>query len=218
MVRKKNYFVFVQALFLTIVVFVIGLYIGASVEGSRALQINNYFTQSETTLLDVLSLNKLVDSNSISCESLINSEDALLNKVYEEGILLDQYEESGKLTNDLKDLHKKYDSLRTYLWIISTDIKNKCGEKIIPLVYLYNKSETDLIKRAEQSVWSKVLLDIKNNNSKVVLIPVAVDSNLSSLNALIKRYNITSYPAVIVNEKKVFERIPEEKEVLNYTK
>ena len=215
---KRNHFVFAQALLLTMVVFVIGFYIGASVEGSRALQINSYFTQSETTLLDVLSLNKLVGSNSVSCESLVNSEDALLNKVYEGGILLDQYEESGKLTNDLKDLHKKYDSLRTYLWITSIGIKNKCGEKIIPLVYLYNKSETDLTKRAEQNVWSKVLFDIKNNNSKVVLIPIAVDSNLSSLNVLIERYNITTSPAVIVNEKKVFESIPEEKEILNYIK
>ena len=215
---KRNHFVFAQALLLTIVVFVVGFYIGASVEGSRALQINNYFTQSETTLLDLLSLNKLVGSNSVSCESLANSEGALLNKVYEEGILLDQYEESGKLTNDLKDLHKKYDSLRTYLWITSIDIKNKCGEKIIPLVYLYNKSETDLTKRAEQNVWSKVLLDIKNNNSKVVLIPISVDSNLSSLNILIERYNITTSPAVIVDEKKVFESIPEEKEILNYLK
>jgi len=218
MVMKRNHFVFAQALLLTIVVFVVGFYIGASVEGSRALQINNYFTQSETTLLDLLSLNKLVGSNSVSCESLANSEGALLNKVYEEGILLDQYEESGKLTNDLKDLHKKYDSLRTYLWITSIDIKNKCGEKIIPLVYLYNKSETDLTKRAEQNVWSKVLLDIKNNNSKVVLIPISVDSNLSSLNILIERYNITTSPAVIVDEKKVFESIPEEKEILNYLK
>jgi len=83
------------------------------------------------------------------------------------------------------------------------------------LVYLYNHDEEDLTKRAEQNVWSKLLLEIKNENPHAVLISIARDSNLVSLNSLIEQYNITSFPAVVVDEKSVFEKITPKEEIVN---
>ena len=210
---KRNYFVFVQTLFVTIVIFLVGFYIGMSIEGNRANEMNSYYTQSEVALIDILSLNKLVNLGNVSCSVLEQSNKDLLDRVYDDARLLTQYEESGKLTNNLKDLHKKYDVLRTYLWINSVDLKKKCPSKISTIVYLYNYEETDLTKKAEQNVWSKLLLEIKNENPEVVLIPIAYDSNLISLNSLVSSYNITSFPSVIVNEKTVFSEISSKEEV-----
>ncbi|HIH52299.1 hypothetical protein J4412_00105 [Candidatus Pacearchaeota archaeon] len=210
---KRNYFVFVQTLFVTIVIFLVGFYIGMSIEGNRANEMNSYYTQSEVALIDILSLNKLVNLGNVSCSVLEQSNKDLLDRVYDDARLLTQYEESGKLTNNLKDLHKKYDVLRTYLWINSVDLKKKCPSKISTIVYLYNYEETDLTKKAEQNVWSKLLLEIKNENPEVVLIPIAYDSNLISLNSLVSSYNITSFPSVIVNEKTVFSEISSKEEI-----
>jgi len=215
---KKNYFVFVQALIITIVIFLVGFYIGLSVEGTRANEINSYYTNSEISLIDVISLNKLVNSGDISCTILIDSNKALLDRVYSEASLLTKYEESGKLTSNLKDLHKKYDVLRTYLWINSIELKSKCSSNIDTLVYLYNYEEEDLSKKAEQNVWSKILLEIKDENPEVVLIPIAYDKNLISLNSIVSSYNITSFPAVIVNEKKIFYEVPPKEEIFNLIK
>jgi len=214
---KRNYFVFIQAFLITVVVFIVGFYVGISVEGGRLNQINSYYTQSETSLVDILALNSMVKAKSVSCSELVESNKDLLNKVYEEATLLGQYEESGKLTNNLKDLHTKYDVLRTYLWINSINIRKECPKtNFSTIVYLYTHDEQDLTKRAEQNVWSKLLLEIKNGNSGVLLIPIAQDSNSTSLDALTRKYNITSYPAVIVDQNKVFTSIPERSEIEKY--
>ncbi|NCO18196.1 hypothetical protein COT60_02750 [Candidatus Pacearchaeota archaeon CG09_land_8_20_14_0_10_30_9] len=58
-----------------------------------------------------------------------------------------------------------------------------------------------------------MLLEIKNENPEVVLIPIAYDSNLISLNSLVSSYNITSFPSVIINEKTVFSEISSKEEI-----
>jgi len=58
-----------------------------------------------------------------------------------------------------------------------------------------------------------LLLEIKNENPEVVLIPIAYDSNLISLNSLVSSYNITSFPSVIINEKTVFSEISSKEEI-----
>jgi hypothetical protein len=208
--------VFVQALLVTIVIFIVGFYIGITVEGGHLNQINNYYTQSETSLIDILSLNNLINSNTVNCAELVSSDKALLDKVYTEAQLLDQYNQPSQLTNDLEYLHTKYDALRTYLWVNSINIKKECNSTNFPtIVYLYNQNEQDLTKKAEQNVWSKLLLEVKNEDPNVALIPIAVDSNLTSLDAMTSKFNITSYPAVIVNENYTFYTIPKKDEILN---
>ncbi|PJE81726.1 hypothetical protein COU58_00905 [Candidatus Pacearchaeota archaeon CG10_big_fil_rev_8_21_14_0_10_32_42] len=218
MVMKRNYFVFLQALLLTVVVFIIGFYIGMSVEAKRTVEINDYYTQSEISLVDILALNNLVGSGVVSCSELTESNKELLNRLYDEARTLIQYEDSGKLTNSLKILHKKYDILRTYLWINSIQIKEECGEKFSTIVYLYEYNQKDLVEKAKQSVWSKLLLEIKNENEDVLLIPIAMDSNLSSLNSLLRNYGIEGSLAVIVNEETIFYEIPEKKEIIDLLK
>ena len=209
--------VFFQALLVTIAVFVVGFYVGVSIESGRTTEVNNYFTQSEVSLVDILAFNNLVGSDRVSCENLVLSNKDLLDRVYGEATSLSQYEEAGKLTEGLKTLHTKYDVLRTYLWINSINIKKECPkENFSTIVYLYNHDEEDLTKKAEQAVWSRLLFEVKSENENALLIPIAHDSNLISLDYLIAPYNITDYPVVIINEKKVFYNIPQKEEVISW--
>ena len=57
--------------------------------------------------------------------------------------------------------------------------------------------------QATQNVWSKILLDIRTNNENILLLPIAADQNLTSLNLLLDSHGISSFPAVVVNNKKV---------------
>lgn len=207
MVQMK-YPVFIQALAATVVILLIGMYLGIVLEQGRAEEINNYYVESEVMLIDILSLENLIKSEKTSCDKLEETNRNLLDKVYAESLILGEYEESGRITNALEPLHKKYDSLRTHLWINAIQIKEKCGEKSNTLVYLYNHSEDNLNKKAEQNVWSKVLYEIKQDyGSEIVLIPIAVDTNLETLSALISPYEIESLPVVIVNEDYVFREL-----------
>lgn len=211
-----KYPVFLQALALTVVAILIGLYLGVQMENNRVTEITGYQIDSEVALIDILTLNSMIDSDKVSCEDLIQTNFDLLDRVYEDAIILDDYENSGRLTKTIKVLHKKYDVLRAYLWVDAVKIKAKCENEINTIVYLYNSSTEDLTKKAEQNVWSKILYDVKvERPDDLLLIPIAADTDLRSLAAMIDGYGIDSLPAVVVNEETVLRELSTAEEVLN---
>lgn len=197
--NPKN--VFWEALFLTVVVFFFGLLIGYAIEGNRLDDINVYYAQSELSLMDILALNSLIDMENSSCNELITSNLKFADRIYEEARTLEKFEGAGKLSDNLKLAHKKYDLLRTFLWVNAMKVKRECIENFSVVVYLYEQETEDLAQKATQNVWSKILFDLKQKEgAKIVLIPIAVDSGLASLNSLINKYEISSFPVVIINE------------------
>ncbi len=216
---KKQYNVFWQAFLLAVTFLVIGLYLGISLEQGRLTEINDYYIQSEVSLIDILALDNLIDANSLSCEDLKSANIALLNRVYEEARLLDEYESAGKITESITSLHKKYDVLRGYLWINTIQIKRNCGDDFNTLVYFYNYEEEDLTKKAEQNVWSKVLYEIKQERGDdVILIPIAADTGLESINSMLKAYDISDFPVVIINEDVALDELVAKEEILELLK
>jgi len=202
--KKNTKSVFWQALILTTIVFVVGIFLGIAYEGNRSNKVNEYYVLSEVFLMDSFALNKLtdvIDTGLVSCDTIIDVNIEFADKIYREAYILEKYEESGKLSEALKVAHRKYDLLRTLLWINLMGIPDECKENVSIVVYLYEYETGDLTKKATNRVWSKILFDLKQEMmDKIILIPVAVDSDLTSLNFLVSRYNISEYPAVIIDE------------------
>jgi len=202
--KKNTKNVFWQALILTIIVFVAGIFLGIAYEGRKIDEINDYYVLSEIFLMDSFALSKLTDvmgTDSVKCHVLVDANIEFADKIYEEAYMLEKYEESGKLSEALKILHRKYDLLRTLLWINLIDIPDKCKENVSVVIYLYEYETEDLTKKATNRVWSKILFDLKQEmKGKIILIPIAADSDLTSLNSLISRYDISEYPVVIIDE------------------
>lgn len=216
MTKFRNW-VFLQALLLTIVVFIIGMYAGVVFEENKLSKVNAYFVASESSLIDVLAFNQLIDASSVSCGELIDSNRNLLDRVYSEAVNLENYEKAGKITEGIKAEHKKYDVLRTFIWINSIKIQERCDANYSNVIYLYEYNQKDLTKKAEQNVWSKILSEVKEKKGdSMLLIPIAVDNELGSLNALISKYNITKYPAVIIDEKSVFNELTSPEDLDKY--
>ncbi len=217
MVIKMNN-VFLQALILTIIVFIGGIFFGISLEGNRIEEINDYYLDSEIRMMDILSFNNLVETVNISCEELTDSNFKLVDKVYFEAKKIEKYIDSNKLNTDLENFNKKYSVLRTYLWIDSIKVREKCGNSFNTIVYLYNGSSKDLTVMAKQNVFSKILEEVKMETGRsVLLIPIDVSSDLSSLNSLISKYNPEKreFPIIILNEEKVFYEVDEYKEIIS---
>lgn len=207
--KKNTKGVFWQALILTIIVFVSGIFLGIAYEGSKLDEMNDYYVLSEIFLMDSFALSKLTDvigTGLVSCDVLVDANIEFADKIYREAYILEKYEESGKLSEALKILHRKYDLLRTLLWINLMDIPDKCKEDVSVVVYLYEYETEDLTKKATNRVWSKILFDLKQEmGNKIILIPIAVDGDLTSLNSLVLKYNISEYPVVIISEHVISE-------------
>ena len=197
---RKN--VFWEALIITIAIFMMGLFLGILIETSNSNKIGDLFTQSEISLVDGMAILKLSEESNISCEVLKEQNINFANKIYEEAKLLEEYETSGKLTDGMKLLHKKYDLLRTLLWMSNQESLERCSNyNLIVYLYSYNSEETNT--KATQNVWGKMLLDIKENRNDILLLPIAADQNLTSLDILLSEYEIESIPAVVINNKDI---------------
>ncbi|MBU2615605.1 MAG: hypothetical protein KKC19_00710 [Nanoarchaeota archaeon] len=196
--NPKN--IFWEAFLLTVIVFVFGLFMGLAIENSRIQDLNTYYENSEISLVDVLALNNIASLENTNCDSLILSSLAFADRIFLESKELDNIDEANKLSGNIEVVHRKYDLLRTLLWVSSTKTLEQCGDEFSVVTYLYHRKDASVNEMAMQNVWSKILRDLKEKEgSKIVLIPISVDSELSSLEAMISMYGVESYPSVIVN-------------------
>src|SRR3990172_11392439 len=195
---------FLEAFFLALIVFAFGIMLGVSFENNRLAEINDYYALSEISLMDSLALSGISDLSAFSCQDLIRNNIDFADRIYEEAVTLEKYEESGDLTDSLKLAHKKYDVLRTILWINVMKSRDKCPGNFSSIVYLYESEPEEVEQKAAQTVWSRILFDLKQKyGDKIILIPISVDSGISSLSSITNRLSVSRYPAVVINEKNI---------------
>lgn len=215
--NKKN--VFWEALLITIVIFVLGMMIGVSFEKNKLNEINNYYSESQSVLMDILALQKITDLGILNCSLVVKANIDFADRVYNEANLMTQYEETQKISVGMDVAHKNYDLLRTFLWINSIKSRQNCQNNFSVVVYLYEYKTEDLAQKAEQEVWSNVLSDLKEKKGdSIILIPIAVDTNVTSLGILIDKFNITKYPAVVINDKDIIYNLKTSNDLENYLK
>lgn len=212
MLKSKKH-VFWEALVITIVIFLAGLFLGMLIEASNSNKISNLYLQSEISLNDASATSRLSETKNLDCEMIKESNINVANRVYEEAKLLELYEDSGKLTDTMKLLHKKYDLLRSLLWTSNQNALERCKNYNL-IVYLYEYGSEDTDKKATQNVWSKILLDIRTQSFDVLLLPIAANQNLTTVEYLVEEYNVTQLPALVINNDEVLYELDDARPVL----
>lgn len=207
---------FWQAFFLALLFMAIGLVFGIYLEQARADSTNVLFYQSETSLYDSFAIGKLIENPQVSCEDLKMANVRFADQIYEEARILEQYEDSNKITESLKTLHRKYDLLRTLLWMNVINVEKACGQ-INTVVYLYLYDTEDVEITSRQVVWSRTLQELKEKEGdNLILIPIAVDQNIFSLDSLVRTYKVEEFPAVLINEKVILYNVKTSEELEDY--
>ncbi len=201
---KSQKHVFWQALLVAAFIFTAGILLGFAFESSRFSRIEELYIESE---LDSLDMKMVGDALPLveDCELTEKVNIDFADKIYEEALLLEELESAQRFTDSLKLQHRKYDLLRAGLWLNLIKGKEKCDFSYSSVVYLYNHNPDKLERKAEQKVISDFLLELKRSNpEEVLLIPIAVNMDLMSVDLLVDKYNITSFPAVVVDEENKF--------------
>lgn len=198
---RKN--AFWQAFLVTILIFGIGIFAGIIIENIRTSAIQNVYQISEVDLLD-MRLQSDLSTGNFSCNLLIDENFKFADRIYQEAQVLDKYSNAARLTNGILFEHKKYDVLRAMLFSNSLNIQKKCNSTYHNVLYFYDYTNPSVDVRAKQNVFSKLLLQLKETEgSNVLLIPMAADNELSSVDILLRTYNITQsdLPVIIVDQK-----------------
>lgn len=214
---KSPKHVFWEALLITIVIFMLGLLVGVAFEKRNINLVEEYYSKSEISMMDIFVFQKLIEDKEYNCEILINTTIDLADKIYEEAKLLQIYEDSNILTEGMILTHKKYDLLRSFVWLNSIKIDKECQNEFTPLVYLYEYNTKEISIKAEQVVWEKILKEVKEKyGRKIVLIPIAVNNNLSSIDIIISKFKIKEFPAIIIGEDVVIDELTSSEELEEY--
>lgn len=198
---KNQKYIFLYALILTIIVFNIGIFMGYKLESSRIDKINDMYLEAEMELLDQRIQKDALDIINLDCDSLVQENIKFADRIFEEALLIKKYEDANKMNNEIKFQHKRFDLLRTLFWINSIRIKEKCNSNYHNIVYIYDYNNPSLEQDARQKFFSKVLTELKEKfENKVMLIPIAGDNDIPSINLLIKKYEITELPIILIDE------------------
>lgn len=206
MVNSKH--VFWQALVIALVIFWSGILVGIFFENSRIEKLEDFYFGSETDLFDFELSSEILYGHENNCDLIGEHSVLLADKIYAEALKLEKYDNSNKITKDLISLHRRYDLLRTLLWNNIIENKKKCKSELNTVVYLYNYDNPDINTKVIQGAMSNFLIDLKREyGNEIILIPIAADTNIESLDILRGIYGLEKYPVIFVNEEFKFETL-----------
>jgi len=199
---RSQKWVFLKALFVTLIIFNIGVYMGYKLEASRADEINQIYLESEMLLLDQRLQTESFEIVDLDCDAAIQANIDFADRIFEEALgTIHDYEEANRINNAIIFQHQRFDLLRTLFWINSIKIKEKCGSDYHNVVYFYDYREPNAAQDGKQRFFSNLLKEIKEKkDDKVMLIPIAGDNELPSIDLLMKQYEITELPTILIDE------------------
>ena len=210
-------YIFLWALIVTLIFFNIGIFFGYMLESSRVNRINEFYVQSDMYLLDQRVQSDAFSIINLNCESAIDANIIFADKIFEDAKTIQRFENANKFNRDIVFQHKRFDLLRTLFWINSMNIKEKCSASYHNLVYFYQYIDPSIEQKAKQDVFSRILEEIKQDKgSEVMLIPIAGDNDLTSVTLLIKNYNITRFPTILIDEKIKIDSLENKEDIEKY--
>ncbi len=215
----NNKHVFWQALLVTILIFAIGIIIGVIIENWRTNRISSLSDRAGVDLLDVNLQSSIYSLEDFNCNSAVKENINFADRIYEEAKLLSRYESASRLTDSLILQRKKYDILRAIVLVNSIRIKEKCNSTYYDVVYFYQYNNPSISTRAEQNVFSKILEELKNKHGdKILLLPISGDNDISSINLLMKKYNLSkeNLPVIVINGKVKLNQLETVKDLDKY--
>lgn len=208
---------FLYALILTLVVFNLGIFMGYMLESSRLDTIDELSFKAEMMLLDQRIQNDAFEIIDLDCELIIKENIDFADKIFEDAMKISEYEKANRINNEIVIYHERYDLLRTLFWMNSIKIKEKCNPDYHNVVYFYKYNDPTLDQKSRQRFFSKLLWELKSRyGNNVMLIPIAADNDLPSIELLIKKYNIEELPSILIDEKTVLTEIGGFEEIEKY--
>ncbi len=199
----KKAHIFWQAAVVASIIFWIGIFIGIGVEKSRVEKMENFYLDSQIDFFDFELASEITYFYNLDCSIVNEKSIEFADRIYAEALKLEKYDDSNKIDKEALSLHRKYDLLRTMLWKKIIESKKNCQNFSNTIIYFYKYVNPPLNTKALQNTMSNSLLDLKMKyNKKIILIPIAIDTNIESLNSLREVYGLEDkYPMIFVNEK-----------------
>jgi len=219
MVAQMN--IFTKSIASTIFIFLIGVMIGLLIDNMRISDIKKGLSESEIIWEDTRLLNIYIGKiGGEECEAAFEENLAYNDRIYNYGRKIEEKLEATTFTPEAGQEWRKYILLQFQFWLNSIELKERCGFDYANVVYLSRKgSTTTTVEEIENKLQSTILLDLKEKCGKgMMLIPLTADVDLEAVNLVLRHYNITKFPAVIIDEEHLFQGLTQTQELEKHIK
>ncbi len=214
---KNQKFIFLFALIATLFVFNLGIFMGYMLEASRINKIEKTYLETDMWLLDQRIQNDAEQIVGFSCDNLIEENIKFGDKIFQDALQIKKYEDANRINNDIIAEHRKYDLLRTLFWVNSIEIKQKCNSDFHIVTYIYKYNNPSIQQTSKQNFFSNLLSELKQKyGNEILLIPIAGDNNLVSLDLLMKEYDISELPTILIDEETKLIEVNNMEEIEKY--
>jgi hypothetical protein len=200
------------------IIFILGLSIGLIIENSRLSKVIDDNRDNEIDALDLKLQNyyyQIMDDT--TCDLAFKQNLIFSDKLYNEGLEIEKFEEFNQITDRLKAEKKRYVLLKLELWLNMITLREKCGDDFDIIVYFYSNDPSNSEIVAQQKIISNILKDIKEEfGNNVILIPIAGDLDLGIVDLQKKVYNVNSLPSILINEQYLIEGFESKDKIISY--
>jgi len=199
--KQYNKKTIISALIISAILFSSGVYVGFLLNKEKLsgieVNIDKVATEMENFQMQFMFFDLLGES--ATCPLLRSTFKEINEESYKIGTKLDQYAADNEL-KDMKEyekLKKEYSRIIISYWLLSNKLKGACGLDAATIIFFIGKD------CAECDQQSFVLTYLKEKFGEKVLI-FTLDGSMEepSIEVLKNYYNVTGYPAIVVNGKR----------------
>lgn len=204
--KKFDKSLYLKTFIISTAIFSFGLIVGIYIENffvsdlaTRAREIENSVREIELEMLYFQELSSSGEPSKDSCNflnAIVRKTNKNLDALAGE---LTQYSEKNVLftTQEIRNIKKTYTSLLIKDWLLQERVKKNCGTKIVTVLYFYSTEGCD-----DCITQGNVLTLLKSIfKEKLMVFPIDIQIDLSMTEILMNRFNITTTPTIVINEK-----------------
>lgn len=207
MKEKDN--IYVKSLVISIFIFLSGMMFGILIDNYRISHIRKSLMSDIIFWDDSIFLTRLKElygegfcSEALELNLLYNQ------KIYERGKEIEEMIKLNRFAPEMREELRKYTLMQVKFWLDSRGLKEKCNFTYKNVLYLQDFFAKEQEVRLRNKVQSKIMLDVKERcGNKILLIPINMDLNLTTVDVIKLRYNVTRSPTIIIDDKIVLEGI-----------
>lgn len=120
---------------------------------------------------------------------------------------LEVYEKYSQVQPEYLELKRDYTMLSIRAWLLSLNVKEKCGKDIIPILYFYSKDCESCIEQGN------VLDSIRSEDKRVAVFTIDLNLNESIITVIKDTYNISEAPSLIIEKNTSFKGFTSESQL-----
>ncbi|MDP4012494.1 MAG: hypothetical protein Q8R00_02710 [Candidatus Nanoarchaeia archaeon] len=196
-IRKVNVKRHITALFITILIFVIGLLIGLNLTNER-IKVSENFARTQKADYDSLQLQFLYLEKG-SCSVLEKTLEQNINDLENQRSKVEEYLKDSS-RDEFRLIEREYMLSELRYWLLAKEAKESCNSDTVSILYFYSDIEGECNDCSAQGV----ILNYLKEKFKDRLLIFSLDINVedSLLNILKKTENITVLPSLLVEDDK----------------